>query len=35
MTTEDLGRAMIKIAKQGAPNRVLEAQDINRIGGAM
>jgi uncharacterized protein YbjT (DUF2867 family) len=35
MTTEDLGRAMIKIAKQGAPNRVLEVQDINRIGGAI
>jgi hypothetical protein len=26
---------MIKIAKQGAPNRVLEVQDINRIGGAI
>jgi uncharacterized protein YbjT (DUF2867 family) len=28
-TTEDLGRAMIKIAKQGAPKHVLENQDIN------
>jgi uncharacterized protein YbjT (DUF2867 family) len=30
-TTEDLGRAMIKIAKRGAPKRVLENQDINAM----
>jgi uncharacterized protein YbjT (DUF2867 family) len=30
-TTENLGRAMIKIAKHGAQKRVLEVQDINRI----
>lgn len=30
-TTEQVGRAMIKIAKQGAPRRVLENQDINSI----
>ena len=31
-TTEQLGRAMIKIAKLGAPKHVLENQDINSIG---
>jgi uncharacterized protein YbjT (DUF2867 family) len=31
ITTEELGRAMIKIAKLGAPKRVLENQDINSI----
>ena len=30
-TTEHLGRAMIKVAKQGAPKAVLEAGDINKI----
>jgi uncharacterized protein YbjT (DUF2867 family) len=30
-TTEDLGRAMIKIAKRGAPKRVLENQDLNAL----
>jgi uncharacterized protein YbjT (DUF2867 family) len=30
-TTEDLGRAMIKIAKRGAPKRILENQDINAM----
>jgi hypothetical protein len=30
-TTEQVGRAMIKIAKLGAPKHVLENQDINRI----
>ncbi len=29
-TTEDLGRAMIRIAKHGSPKRVLENQDLNR-----
>ena len=31
-TTEQLGRAMIKIAKQGAPKHVLETRDFNAIG---
>ena len=30
-TTEVLGRAMIKVARQGAPKRVLESQDINSL----
>jgi len=30
-TTEQVGRAMIKVARQGAPKLVLENQDINRI----
>ena len=29
-TTEQLGRAMICVAKRGAPKRVLESDDINR-----
>jgi len=32
-TTERLGRAMIKVARQGAPKSVLETQDINSIVG--
>ena len=28
-TTEQIGRAMIKVARQGAPKRVLESRDIN------
>jgi uncharacterized protein YbjT (DUF2867 family) len=31
-TTEQVGRAMIKVARQGAPKRVLENEDINSIG---
>src|SRR3984957_16617926 len=31
LTTEDLGRAMIKIAKSGAPKRVLEIADIKAV----
>ena len=31
ITTEQLGRAMIKVAKQGAPKPVLEARDINKV----
>jgi uncharacterized protein YbjT (DUF2867 family) len=31
VTTEQLGRAMIKIARQGAPKHVLEASDIARV----
>lgn len=30
-STEDLGRAMIEVAKRGAPKRVLEMPDINAI----
>ncbi len=30
-TTEQVGRAMIKVAKQGAPARVLSTKDINAI----
>jgi hypothetical protein len=29
-TTEMVGRAMINVARRGAPQRVLENQDINR-----
>lgn len=31
-TTEKLGRAMIVVAREGYPKRVLESEDINRIG---
>jgi uncharacterized protein YbjT (DUF2867 family) len=30
-TTEQLGRAMIKVAREGAPKRVLENTDINQL----
>jgi uncharacterized protein YbjT (DUF2867 family) len=30
-TTEQVGRAMIKVAKDGYPKRVLESEDINRL----
>ena len=30
-TTEQLGRAMIKVARQGYPKRVLESVDINSV----
>jgi hypothetical protein len=30
-TTEQLGRAMIKVARNGYPRRVLESEDINRV----
>jgi hypothetical protein len=30
-TTEDLGRAMIKIARSGAPKRILEGSDLNAV----
>lgn len=30
-TTEQLGRAMIKVAREGAPKRVLESIDINQL----
>jgi uncharacterized protein YbjT (DUF2867 family) len=31
-TTERVGRAMLRVAKQGAPTRVLEDRDIDRLG---
>ncbi len=31
-TTEQVGRAMLKVAKQGAPKSILETSDINDIG---
>ena len=30
-TTEQLGRAMIKVAKQGYPRKILESEDINKV----
>src|SRR4029077_79102 len=30
-TTEQIGRAMLAVAKQGAPKSVLETSDINKI----
>jgi uncharacterized protein YbjT (DUF2867 family) len=30
-TTEQVGRAMIKVARQGYPSAVLESEDINRV----
>src|SRR5438552_312436 len=32
-TTECVGRAMLNVAKRGAPKSVLESQDINRVCG--
>jgi uncharacterized protein YbjT (DUF2867 family) len=32
VTTEELGRAMIRAARHGAPNRVLEAGDLRALG---
>jgi uncharacterized protein YbjT (DUF2867 family) len=34
VTTEELGRAMIRVARQGAPRRVLENRDIRALGAA-
>jgi hypothetical protein len=30
-TTDKIGRAMIKVARQGYPKRVLESLDINSV----
>ena len=30
-TTEQVGRAMLKVARQGAPNRIVENHDINTL----
>ena len=32
LTTEQIGRAMIAVARKGAPKRVLESSDINELG---
>jgi uncharacterized protein YbjT (DUF2867 family) len=32
LTTEQIGRAMIAVARKGAPKRVLESADINALG---
>ena len=34
ISTEELGRAMIRAARQGAPKRVLEARDLRTLGAA-
>ena len=31
LTTEQIGRAMLKVARTGAPKRVLESRDINAL----
>lgn len=31
LTNEQLGRAMLKVAKDGAPKRVLESSDIGTL----
>ena len=31
LTTEQIGRAMLKVARSGAPKRVLESKDINAL----
>ena len=31
VTTEQVGRAMLGVARRGAPKRVLENADINRL----
>jgi uncharacterized protein YbjT (DUF2867 family) len=32
ITTEELGRAMLRAARQGAPKRVLESRDLRELG---
>src|SRR5688572_1129480 len=32
ITTEEFGRAMIRVAREGAPKRVLEARDLRALG---
>jgi uncharacterized protein YbjT (DUF2867 family) len=34
ITTEELGRAMIRAARNGAPKRVLESRDLRALGAA-
>ena len=33
-TTENLGRAMIRVVRDGYPKRILDSVDINRLAGA-
>jgi uncharacterized protein YbjT (DUF2867 family) len=33
VTTEELGHAMIRLARQGAPKRILEARGLRALGG--
>lgn len=32
ITTEELGRAMLRVAREGAPKRILEARDLRALG---
>jgi hypothetical protein len=32
ITTEELGRAMIRVAREGAPKRILENRDLIALG---
>jgi len=32
ISTEELGRAMIRAARQGAPKRILEPRDLRALG---
>jgi uncharacterized protein YbjT (DUF2867 family) len=32
LTTEEIGRAMIRVAKRGAPKKILESSDIRELG---
>jgi len=32
ITTEELGRAMIHVARNGAPKRILENRDLRTLG---
>jgi len=34
-TTENVGRAMIRVVKVGSPKHILEASDINELGTAV
>ena len=34
ITTEELGRAMIRVAREGAPKRVLDGRDLRALGAA-
>jgi len=33
-STEQIGKAMLRVAREGAPERTLHSGDINRLGGA-
>ena len=34
ITSEEMGRAMIRVAREGAPKRVLESRDLRALGAA-